>query len=114
MSLLDSLADAGKTADAVKMVSKIVVEAAPLIEAAKQLKTSNPEIYKRIVELGDKFKKLHPVASAAASKIETSLIAKLPELTTACQSVADGGNVKTLLTKLGGVEDLVTKLSALK
>jgi len=114
MSLLDSLADAGKAAAALKTVTKIVGEAAPLIEAAKKIKADNPEIYTRITDLISKFKKLHPVASAAAEKIEKQIIAKIPQLTTGCEAVADGASPKSLLTKIGSVEDLVTKLSALK
>jgi ApbE superfamily uncharacterized protein (UPF0280 family) len=114
MSLLDSLADAGKAAAAVGKAGKLLAEVAPLVEEAKQLKTSHPEIYTRLMDLAGKFKKLHPVAGAAAEKLEQTLVAKLPELTSACTAVANGGDTKSLLSKIGSVEGLVTKLAALK
>lgn len=114
MSLLDSLADAGKAAAAAGKAGKLLAEAAPLIEEAKQLKTSHPEIYTRLMDLAGKFKQLHPVAGAAAEKLEQTLVSELPALTSACEAVANGGDTKTLLSKIGSVEGLVTKLAALK
>lgn len=114
MSLLSSLADAGKAAAAVQSAGKLISEAAPLIEKAKELKASHPEIYNRVMQVGEKFKTVHPVASAAASEIEKALVAKIPELTAGCDAVSKGGDPKALLGKLGDVEGLVSKLAALK
>lgn len=114
MSLLDSLANAGKAASAVQSAGKLLSEAAPLIAKAKELKSSHPEIYSRIEAVAGKFKTMHPAVSSAAMEIEKAIIAQLPAVTEGCSSVAQGGDTKPLLSKLGVLEGLVSKLGAAK
>jgi|GEM_PF-4409845 len=114
MSLMDTLANAGKAASAMQSAGKLIAAAAPLIEKAKELKASHPEIFERITKDVEKFKTMHPVVSTAATALEKQLLEKIPALTSSCESVAAGGSTTSLLSQLGSVEGLISKLGALK